>query len=141
MNDIKIKEVQNKADLRAFVKFPFKLYRGNEFWVPPMIADELEDFNPKKNPAFEYSLLKQWLAFENDEIVGRIAGVLHEKEFEESKKIRFGWIDFIDKEEVSKILLEQVENWGKSLVQKLFTDQWVSMILILKACLLKVLTQ
>ena len=115
MNDIKIKEVQNKADLKAFVKFPFKLYRGNEFWVPPMIADELEDFNPKKNPAFEYSLLRQWLAFENDEIVGRIAGVLHEKEFEESKKIRFGWIDFIDKEEVSKILLEQVENWGKEL--------------------------
>lgn len=59
--------------------------------------------------------MRQWLAFENDKIVGRIAGVLHEKEFEESKKIRFGWIDFIDKEEVSKILLEQVENWGKEL--------------------------
>ena len=34
---IEIKEVLTKGDLKKFVKFPFKLYKGNKYWAPPFI--------------------------------------------------------------------------------------------------------
>jgi hypothetical protein len=114
MSDIVIKEVQSKGDLKAFVKFPFKLYANNKCWVPPIIKDEMEDFNPNKNPSYEHAVTKNWLAYQNGEIVGRICAIKHGAEFEAERKVRFGWIDFIDDIEVSKALLIAMENWAKN---------------------------
>jgi len=112
MSEIVIKVVLNKKDRKAFVMFPFHLYAGNPYWVPPIIADELDDLNPKKNPAFEYAESRQWLAYEDNKVVGRIAGIKHNFEFEDERLIRFGWIDFVDNEEVSSKLIEAVEHWA-----------------------------
>ena len=51
---ITIKEVHSKSDLKAFVKFPFKLYKDNPYWVPPIISQEMNSFNKKENPVFLY---------------------------------------------------------------------------------------
>lgn len=83
--------------------------------MPPIIADEMEDLNPAKNPAFEYATSRQWLAYNTNRIVGRIAAIKHHIEFENEKKIRFGWIDFIDDHDVSKALIETVEDWASEL--------------------------
>lgn len=115
MGDITIKEVRQKKDLKAFVKFPFKLYAGNPYWVPPIIADEIDDLNPKSNPAYEYAQSRQWLAYQDGEVVGRVAAIKHDLEFADEKKVRFGWIDFIDNEEVSTKLLNKVEQWAEEL--------------------------
>ena len=50
---VTIQKVESKADLKRFVKFPFSLYKNSPYWVPPIIKDELESFNPDKNPAFK----------------------------------------------------------------------------------------
>ena len=50
---VTLKEASSKADLKKFVKFPFTLYKGSPYWVPPIINDELESFDKTKNPAFE----------------------------------------------------------------------------------------
>lgn len=115
MSELIIKKITEKKDFITFVKFPFKLYKGNKYWVPPIIADELEDFNPKKNPAYEYAESRHWLAYKNGEVVGRVAAIKHGFEFNEHKKIRFGWIDFVDDLEVSEALLNAVESWAKEL--------------------------
>ncbi|HCX74047.1 MAG TPA: hypothetical protein DHM37_10045, partial [Candidatus Cloacimonas sp.] len=54
-------------------------------------------------------------ALKNEKVVGRIAGIINPRYIEkwQNKYARFGWIDFIDDEEVSKALLETVENWGR----------------------------
>ena len=109
----KIREVKTKKELKAFVKFPFTLYKGNQNWVPPLIMDELNVFNPKKNPAFEHCEIRYWMVFENESPVGRIAGIIHEEEAREEKMIRFGWIDFIDDIGVVQMLLNAVADWGK----------------------------
>ncbi|RCK75188.1 MAG: hypothetical protein IGBAC_1324 [Ignavibacteriae bacterium] len=113
---ITIKEVQTKKDLKNFVLFPFTLYKNNKYWVPPLISDELETFDPDKNPAYEYCESKLWLAYKDDEIVGRIAGIINNKYIEiwKNKYARFGWVDFIDDIEVSKKLFEAFENWARS---------------------------
>ncbi len=113
--NIILKEVSSRSGLKEFINFPFTLYKDNKFWVPPLIFDELKTLSKEKNPAFDFCEAKYWLAYKNDEIVGRIAGIINHKYNEKwnQKSARFGWIDFIDDEEVSKSLIDQVITWAK----------------------------
>jgi GNAT superfamily N-acetyltransferase len=115
MSTIEIKEVLSKKDLKNFIEFPDKLYKGNPYRVPQLHTFEYATLDPKKNPAFEYCEAKYWLAYKNGKIVGRIAGILNPKSNDiwNEKMMRFGWIDFIDDLEVSKALIQTVENWAK----------------------------
>ncbi len=117
MSNIEIKEVKTKRDLNKFIAFPDKLYKGNKYRVPQLHTFEKSTLSPKKNPAFEFCEARYWLAYKNNEIVGRIAGIISHKSNEVWKEnyVRFGWIDFIDDYEVSGALIKTVENWAKSL--------------------------
>lgn len=112
---ISLKEVTSDKDLKRFVDFQYKLYKNDKYWVPPLKKEELFSLRRDKNPAFDFCETKYWLAFKNDELVGRIAGIINHKFNDKfNKKImRFGWIDFIDDEEVCSSLLSTVENWAK----------------------------
>ncbi|WP_343486483.1 GTP cyclohydrolase [Allomuricauda sp. d1] len=113
---ITVKEATTKKDLSQFVKFPFKLYKGNPYWVPPIIKEELESFDTDKNPVFENAQAQFFLAFRDGQLVGRVAAIINWLEVNEQglKKMRFGWFDFVDDLEVSKALLDKVVEIGKS---------------------------
>jgi len=114
---IEIKTVESKKDLKTFVKFPFKIFRDNKYWVPQLILDEMEIFNRDRNPAYESADSKQFLAYKDGELAGRIAGV-HSRVANKkwgTKNIRFGWFDSIDDQEVADALISAVETWGKEL--------------------------
>ena len=113
---IELKEVQTKKDLKAFVMFPFKLYKDSEYWVPPIISQEMKTFSKKENPVFNDADARLFLAFKNGELVGRIAVIVNwlEVKKQNQKKMRFGWFDFIDDLKVSQALLNKVEDIGKS---------------------------
>ena len=72
-----IKEVKTKKDLKKFVKFPLKLYRNNPAFVPVLISDEINEFTKETNDAFSYCESRQFLAYRDGKIVGRIAGILN----------------------------------------------------------------
>lgn len=111
---ITIKEIHSKKELVQFVKFPFKLYKDSKFWVPPIIKKELETFDKEKNPIFKDAEARFFMAYKNDEIVGRVVSIINwlEVNGQNQKKMRFGWFDFIDDLEVSKLLLQKVEEIG-----------------------------
>jgi len=100
--------------MRQFVTFPFSLYKNNKYWVPPIIKDEVDNFNPEKNPVFENADAQFFVAIRNGEIVGRVAAIVNwfEVEKQQIKKMRFGWFDVINDIEVSKVLLEKVKEIG-----------------------------
>ena len=112
--NINLSEVSSKKELRKFVNFQFDLYEDNRYWVPPLKKEELFLLDREKNPAFEFCETKYWLAYKENKIVGRIAGIINHKFNEKfNKKImRFGWIDFVNNKEVSGSLLNAVENWA-----------------------------
>ncbi len=115
--NVVIKEVNTRKRLYTFIHYPEKLYKGNKYWVPALIGDEYDAFNPKKNAAYDFCISKQWLAYdEKNNVVGRVAGIINRKsnEIRNSKTIRFGWFDFIDNADVIKALINTVEEWGKS---------------------------
>jgi GNAT superfamily N-acetyltransferase len=111
---VAIIECKTKKELTNFVTFPFELYKNNKYWVPPIIADELETFDKTKNPAFDNAEAYFYLAYKNNKIVGRIAAIINwnEVNFQQKSKVRFGWFDVIDDIEVTKALLEKVYELG-----------------------------
>ncbi|WP_312341719.1 GNAT family N-acetyltransferase [Chryseobacterium binzhouense] len=115
MSEISIFEVKTQDELNQFVKFPMDLYKNNPFFVPSFINDEKNIWNPDENPALKYSEAKKFLAQRNGKTVGRIAVIINHKEEKELgiKKVRFGWIDFIDDIEVSKALIDAAINFAK----------------------------
>ncbi|MEZ4811076.1 MAG: GTP cyclohydrolase [Allomuricauda sp.] len=112
---VNIKKVSSKADLKQFVKFPFALYKDSPYWVPPIIKDEMESFDETKNPVFQNAEASFFLAYRDGKVVGRVAAIINWLEVKEQnlKKMRFGWFDFVDDLEVSKALLDKVEEIGK----------------------------
>ncbi|CAA7386497.1 GNAT family N-acetyltransferase [Chryseobacterium fistulae] len=115
MSKVSIIEVKTAEQLKQFVQFPMDLYKNNPYFVPSFINDEINIWNPAENPALQYSEAKQFLASKNNTIVGRIALIINHKEEKELdiKKVRFGWIDFIDDEDVSKALIQTAIEYAK----------------------------
>ncbi len=113
---VTLKEAVTKADLKTFVKFPFSLYKGSPYWVPPIIADELETFDKSKNPAFKNADAWFFLAYKDGKLAGRIVAIINKIEINEQNvsKMRFGWFDFIDDTEVSETLLNKVISIGRA---------------------------
>lgn len=113
---VEMREVLTGRDKRRFILFPYRFYRRDPFWVPPLVGDEKKTLNRKKNPAYEFCKARLWIAYKNGEISGRIAGIINRRHIERWKQkfARFGWMDFIDDEEVSSALLRTVEEWAVS---------------------------
>ncbi|MCK4678163.1 MAG: N-acetyltransferase [Bacteroidales bacterium] len=112
---ITIKEISTKNELKKFIKFPNKLYSHNKFYIPALHSKEMQTFTQENNPAFEFCEVKFWLAYRNNEIVGRVAGIInHNYNKKINKKyVRFGWIDFIENVNVLQHLCNAVETWAK----------------------------
>ena len=115
---ILIKEIPaQKSKLEKFVHFGINLYKDNEYYVPALVMDELNTLVPSGNPAFEFCESKYFMAYDEatGKPVGRIAGIINNvtnKKYDE-RHVRFGFVDFVDDKEVSKALIEAVENWGR----------------------------
>ena len=123
---ITIIEAKSRKQKKQFATFPINLYKGNPYYVPSFINDEMTLDNPKKNLYKNDSEIKCFLAFKDNKLVGRIAGIInHESNKKHQEKcIRFSRIDFIDDEEVSKALIQAVANWGKERGLEVIHGPW-----------------
>lgn len=115
-NEIIIKEVKTKSELRRFVQFGVELYEGNPYYCPPIFFDEVNTFDPESNPALEVCDFILYMAYRNGKIVGRIAGIINHRANEAwgVKKCRFGWFDFVDDYSVFCSLIDAVAEWGRA---------------------------
>jgi GNAT superfamily N-acetyltransferase len=111
---VKIVEVTDRRGLKKFVEFNIQLYKGHPYHVPGLVADEMMTLDPKKNPAYEFCESVCYLAFRDDAIVGRIAGIINHRANEtwNQRYARFSFVDFIDDAEVADALFAAVEQWA-----------------------------
>ena len=112
---VEIREVLTKRELWQWVRFPNKLYKDNQYFVPFIENDEFETFSKSKNPAYDFCETKLFLAYKDKKLVGRIAGLINHAYNRKWDKnaIRFTRFDFIDDFEVSKALFDKVVSWAK----------------------------
>ena len=117
MNEIVpvITEVRTRRELDEFIRFPERLHRNHERWVPPLRAEERRLLNPKKNRAFGYCDCTLALARCGVEVVGRIAGIVNHRynESRGERSARFSHLECVESQGVAHALLEHVEAWGR----------------------------
>lgn len=112
---VEIRKISNRSGLKAFIQFANDLYKDCPNYCPPLWFDEMNTFDRKRNPVMEFSDYQLFMAYRDGKAVGRIAAIINSKANEawKVKKVRFGWMDFIDDKEVSRALLDAVKQWGK----------------------------
>lgn len=113
---VEIKKIEpTRSNLKRFTRFQNNLYKGNPYYIPVLVEDDVNTLDPNKNPAFEHCDAAYFMAYIDGKPVGRIAGIINKQVNEKSGNLdlRFGFDDFIDDQEVSSALFEAVEKWGR----------------------------
>lgn len=114
---VEIRPVELKRkEIKKFIEFGNSLYKGNTCYVPPLLTDEIETFLTDKNPAFEFCSCRLFMAYRDGKPAGRIAAIINHKlnELTGRKEARFGWVEFIDDNEVVDALFDAAEDWARS---------------------------
>lgn len=113
---VTVRPISSKKEMTRFVRFRIDLYRDSPYAIPPLYMDELTTLDPKKNPAFEFCEAQCFMAFKGDEPVGRICAMVNHRANEtwNTRSGRFGFVDFIDDEAVSKALFAAAEDWARA---------------------------
>jgi GNAT superfamily N-acetyltransferase len=109
--------VENEADKMRFIKFPWQIYKGNKYWVPPLIFDVRNNLNTRKNPFYKHAEIELFLAEKDDgKLVGRIAAIKNDNhnKFHEDKAGFFGFFESVDDHDVSDLLLDTACQWCKN---------------------------
>jgi hypothetical protein len=110
---VTVTPVSGRRDLDAFVKLPFRLYRGDPNWVPPLLFMERQRFSPKTNPFLLHADHQLFLAHRNGAIAGRISAQVdseHNRHHEERTGF-FGFFECEDDPDVATALLGAAEGW------------------------------
>lgn len=112
---LEIREVTTQKDLKAFIHFPFHLYRKDPYWTPPLLRDEYAFYNPERNSRMRDNPYIKLLAYKDSQLSGRILGLINEKanRLKDQKYARWTFLDCIDDKSTVHSLLERVEKWGK----------------------------
>ncbi len=113
MGEVRVRAIQSKKDVDAFIKFPFRLYRGNPYWVPPLISERRNFFDPQKNPFYEHAEVQLFLAERDGEVVGTIAAVIndtHNQAYGERTGF-WGIFETVEEYEVAERLFSAARDW------------------------------
>jgi hypothetical protein len=112
---LEIREVTGRKALNTFIRVPWRIYKDDPNWVPPLLAERRDALSPK-HPYFKHALWRAWVAYRNGEPVGRISAQiddLHLKQYDTETGF-FGLIEATDDDEVFSALFEAAEAWLRS---------------------------
>jgi len=109
-------DTHHRADVRRFVNVPFKLYRGNPNWVPPILMDAYGQLNREKHPFYEHAAADFWIAVKDGEDVGRIAALenVNSNRYHNKKIAQFYLFDAVDEQAVANALFERAFEWARA---------------------------
>ena len=115
-NSFEIKVVTSKKDLDKFIRLPWKIYKNDTNWVPPLIRDVKFKLNREKHPFFEHAKMEMFLATRGTETLGRIAAIVDDRhnEFHNEHMGFFGMFECVEDYNVAKELFSKAEAWCKN---------------------------
>lgn len=115
MSSITVRPVRTSREEMAFIKFQWKVYEGNQCWVPPLLMDRKKLIDRKNNPFYKHAEMELFVAERNGELVGRIGAIIndnHNKEHKENVGF-FGFFECIDDQVVANALFDAARKWLK----------------------------
>ncbi len=113
---LQIRSVESKSDWATFIEFPWKIYKDDPLWVPPLRIAVRDMLDVNKNPFFKHAFMYPVLAWKDGQCVGRMVGIVDENHnrFHDEKVVFFGFFESINDQIVVNHLLDAVMQWGKS---------------------------
>lgn len=110
---VSVEPVTDAKGILDFVRFPFKLYKGDPNWVPPFIEERRDFFDRAKNPFYEHARYQLFLARRDSEVVGTIGALINDNHntFHEELTGGFGFFEAVNDPAVSNALLSAAEDW------------------------------
>jgi len=112
---ITIQEVKTKKDLKTFLHFPWRIYRRDPNWVPPLLKEYAFHFSPQ-NPFLHHAEIVPYLAIRDGSIAGRMAAIIDRNyiDFHHEETGFFGFFESINDPSVTHALLDQVKGFLRS---------------------------
>ncbi len=101
---------------RDFFRLPFRLYRGDPFWVPPVTSEVRRVLDSARNPYFAEASLRLLVGYADGAPAARLAVVInkrHERQFG-VRAAFFGFFESIDDERVAGALFEETEKEARA---------------------------
>lgn len=123
VSTVQVVPVASRADLRAFLKLPWLIYRDDPHWVPPLIGELKKVLDRRKHPFHQHADSAYFIARQNGKVVGRITASVNHlyNEFHSTSIGNFGFFESIDDVDVARALLETAYQWnaqrGMSVIQ------------------------
>lgn len=116
MNTITVHPVKNRSQLRRFIQLEWKINAKDPNWVPHLLMDRKHILDKKKNPFYRHAEAEFFLAFKDNETVGRIAAITNQRhnDFHKDNIGFFGFLEGINDPEVFRALLDTAKDWLRS---------------------------
>jgi GNAT superfamily N-acetyltransferase len=114
-SNVEIVPVQDQQGRERFVRFPWRIYRDDPLWVPPLVRSQLHTLDPQRGSFFRYGEAALFLARRDGRDVGRIAGWINHRanQFLNEKAAGFGFFETFDDYQVAQALLDAVCDWAR----------------------------
>jgi len=119
-------QVKTSAELKKFISLPYKLYKNDPVWVPPLISEVSKQFDRKKNPTLEHCEYALFILEKDREIVGRIAAFTDSialKEWNENVGL-FGYFECIDDNKAANAILDAAAGWLREKGMRIMRGPW-----------------
>ena len=115
MPDLTIDPVRTAADLESVAIFPWTVYRGDRWWVPPLLSERRKLVSREHFPFFQHSQAEFFVAKRGGQVVGTVAGIANRRynEFHASNVGWFGFFEVLDDPEAAVGLLATAADWGR----------------------------
>jgi GNAT superfamily N-acetyltransferase len=116
MSAIEIRKVTTSKDMRKFLTFPWKIYKDDPMWVPPILADRWKAVDPKRGVFFQRGTAEFFSAYRNGELAGTICTAIDYKANEavDKKDCVFGFFECVNDQEVAFTLFDHAAEWAKA---------------------------
>ena len=111
--NVQVVPVETEEQRRSFARFPWRLYRNDPYWVPPIFGDRLKLLTPGSHPFYEHAKIQLFLAMHDREILGTIGATVNHRHNEVHGDMVgfFGFFEVIEDYAVAEILLDAAANW------------------------------
>jgi ribosomal protein S18 acetylase RimI-like enzyme len=123
---MKIIPVTSPAGLRKFIELPYRLYKNDKVWVPPLLSEVRGQFDKKLNPTLEHCQYVLFLLEHDNQIIGRISAFIDTLALETWKEPigLFGYYECINDKTASGMLLDTASSWLKEKGMKFMRGPW-----------------
>jgi len=121
-----IRPVETRADLRRFVELPYRLYRHDPVWVPPLRSEQWAQFDARRNPMLDHCEVALFLLWDGDQVAGRVAAFTDRLALEHWGQPvgLFGSYECVDDSDGARLLLDAARDWLRARGMKAMRGPW-----------------